>query len=910
MSIGLALSNSLTGLRVNQRSIAVLSNNIANVNTEGYSRQTVAQSAVIVEGVGSGVAFNDVIRKVDKYLQRAVQENNSLMNTASVVSDYTSRVQILLGEPGSTNSMDEYVNAFFQSLQVLAETPERASSRSNVVAAATTVARELSELADNIYELQFQAESDMRDAVTAMNALIKKLDNVNATITRASALGQSTAGLLDERDKALSELSQYIDLNTFYDSDGRVNVFTANGVALVDGGNRHEITFPARTSIESFIDGDSARPVSVVTYDSAGRQVGQPQELISAGVGSEVTTKLLGGKLKGLQEVRDEVLPEILSQLDMFSSRLRDEVNRVHNQGVGFPAASSYTGTRAVRASEISDWSGRVQIAVLDPQGKPITAGYSDEAYTGIRPLTIDLSALNSGSGAGKPTVQSIIDEINNYYSAPRVKAHVGALNSIQLTSNTDALPNTVPPTFNFDFDVENLTGGTANFFVKNVTVTDDTATDITSVTTDSRRFALSTTNTFQVTAGVTDVTLSLAGPAMPAVGETIYIADPGTLPGMIGGIASSNYTGYFTVKSVSGTDVVIEIANPPLSNDTVNQAGMEALPPYDNIIGGEKTRTTSSGTFTANLGGAPASAYYDITVEIGVIDADGNVQNSTITYRVQNNTKQLRNDRYDPIGLTGDGQLVLPYSSQEIMRAILVDENGVELPKQNGQYIDAPGYLKLITNNGNYTIAIDSLDSKQLGNSLAVPPEVGTSRGFSYYFELNNLFTSNEPSKTGDTVAGSALNMALEKRIKDNPNLLATGKLVLSQQPTDTRALPQYTYVRYSGDNAIAQGLAKLATDVVSFDAAGSLPNSAITLTGYLGELIGNISSQAAAADANYSNAETLYNGFKGRLDAVTGVNLDEELANTIIYQNAYTASAKVVKVADEMYQDLLSLF
>lgn len=907
MSLGIALNNSLSGLRINQRAISVLSHNIANANTEGYSRQQVAQSAVVVEGVGNGVRFDEVIRKVDKYLQRAVYENGSQMSTAEVLSDYANRVQVFLGEPGSSNSMDEYVMNFFRSLQSLAETPERTSFRSNVVEAGNTISRELSELAKNLHDLQYQAENDMKDAVTAMNALLKKIDNLNTAITKAGALGQSTAGLLDERDIALNELSTYADLNIFYDQEGRANVYTANGVALVDN-NRHEIRFDARTARDPFISGDPANPMRVITFDSSGREVGVPQILIGQGTVDEVTTNLKGGKLLGLQQMRDDVLPEILSQLDMFASRLRDEVNRVHNQGVGFPAPASYTGTRAVKATDNFDWSGNVRIAVLSASGEPIQAGYEDETFTGIRPLNLDLSALNSNAGAGKPTLQSIINEINNHYGPPQPKARVGAMNSIKLVSNNDMLPNALPPTFNFDFDLENLTNGAADFFVTGVTVRDDLAANITNVTTDSTRYALDPVSTYQVSLGVQDVVVRFAGPDLPQVGENIFLSDPG-LPPLIGGIPSSNYTGYFTVKAVIGNDITIEIATPPLAAQTLNQAGVEAVPPYDRLQGGDARRTTAKGTFTADLSTSPGSVYYDIEVTVGVRDAEGNIRTSTISYRVENNKQQLRNDRFSPNSVTGDGVRTLPYSSQEIARAILVDENGLEIPKLNGEYIDQPGFLKIYTNNAEYMLAIDSLDSKQLGNSLTNPPQAGTNRGFSHFFELNNFFVSNEPIATGDLVAGSAINMTLETRIKDNPNLLATGKMTLSRQPSDPDLPRQYTYTRYSGDNALAQSLADIANNTLQFDAAGGLPVSTISLTDYLGEMIGYVSSQAAAAESNFNNTETLFNGFKSRLDSITGVNLDEELANTIIYQNAYTASARMVKVADELYEDLLGL-
>lgn len=910
MSIGIALNNALSGLRVNQRSIAVLSNNIANANTDGYSRQVVDQSAVYVEGFGSGVRFDDVIRKVDKYLQRAVQENSSTMNTASVLSDYSSRVQVLLGEPGGSNTLDEYATTFFNALQALAETPERSSTRSNVVQSAETMAREMSQLATSLQDLRYEADQDMKDAVGVMNSFIKKLDNLNAAIGRSNALGQSTAGLLDERDAALRGLSEYMDISVFYNSDGQANVYLSNGAALVDG-NRHEIKYTPLSSLDAFTDGDAFNALTVITLSHDGAQIGPPQSIISEGTSDKVTSVLAGGKLHGLQQVRDSVIPEILAELDMFASKMRDEMNRVHNMGTGYPAPTSLTGTRAVKAGDTSSWSGMVRIAVLTTEGQPITAGYPDESGTGFRPLTLDLSTLNSGKGTGQPSVQTIIDEINNHFGAPQIKTKLGAINDIQLASNTNLLPSGLPNLFNFDLDLENISNGAARVFVTNVTVRDDAAADITSVTNTAPTIAVSATNSLETFPGQDYFIVRTDAASGLKAGDSIYLPDPGGLPVTIGGIASSNFSGYFEVASVSGNDVTLRLAPLVFTNtaETLQIAGAQITPPYQTISGGANTRTTGSGTFTADLSASGASAYYDISVDVGVMDEDGNLTTSTITYRIDNNKNNLLNDRYVSIAATGDATRVLPYSSQEVMRAILVDEKGNEIQKLNGKYIDQAGYLKLITNNSSYTVAVDSLDSKQLGDPNATQLDTGTSRGFSHYFELNNFFVNNEPTKSGDTVKGSAINMAIEARIKTNPNLLATGKISASSQPADPDAQAQYTYVRNSGDNTYAQMLAGMSTQVVAFQPAGGLPGTTLSLLDYLGEFLGYIASQAAAADANYSNSETLYNGFKSRLDAVTGVNLDEELANTIIYQNAYTASAKIVKVADELYEELLGI-
>jgi flagellar hook-associated protein 1 FlgK len=174
----------------------------------------------------------------------------------------------------------------------------------------------------------------------------------------------------------------------------------------------------------------------------------------------------------------------------------------------------------------------------------------------------------------------------------------------------------------------------------------------------------------------------------------------------------------------------------------------------------------------------------------------------------------------------------------------------------------------------------------------------------------LNNFFVSNKPIATGDTTEGSAFAMQVAQRIVKNPNLLATGKMALSSQPANPNSPAQYTYVRYSGDNSLGQALAGAAETPLAFDGAGTLAGGANTLNGYLAQVMSHVATLAATADTDASNAETLYNGFKTKLDTVTGVNLDEELANTITYQNAYSASAKMIKVASDLYQDLLQLF
>jgi len=163
------LNNALSGLAVNQEQLTTLSQNIANANTPGYSKETANQQAVYVDGQGAGVSITDVTRKIDQYLVQAVQTQNSSVGQTAALSDYNSRVQLALGTPGGQNSIDSYVNGFFNDMQSLAQSPQNTSLQQAAVASGVTLATQISSLASTATGLQYQADQDISSAVTSIN---------------------------------------------------------------------------------------------------------------------------------------------------------------------------------------------------------------------------------------------------------------------------------------------------------------------------------------------------------------------------------------------------------------------------------------------------------------------------------------------------------------------------------------------------------------------------------------------------------------------------------------------------------------------------------------------------------------------------------------------------------------------
>lgn len=904
MSLSLALNNALSGLNINQRQLSVLSQNIANANTAGYSRQVLNQTAVYTNGIGNGVQAAGVARKIDEYLQRAVQNQSANVGASATMSDYYSRMQILLGRPGSGNGIDSYVTNFFNSLQSLSQTPDLVSRQQSAVSSGAALAGQFSSLAGETQNLRYQADVDIGHGVAYVNQQIQDLHIVNLSLNRASTLGNDTAGLLDQRDALIRNISQYVDINTSFRNTGEVSISTGNGVALLDQ-SAYRIDYSPVPSGDALTSGSPLSAMRVYRQDPNGNDIGNPAILVSGGSQDQIASTLRGGKLKALVELRDRTLPGVLDQLDAMAAVVRDQVNAIHNQGSGWPAPQALTGTRAVAARDTSDWTGSVQIALLQANGKPIPSAYLGET-AGAAPLTIDLGLLNDGSNNGRVSVQTIINEINQGFAVGN-KAQVGNLSNIRLASNSANLPG-VPPQFNFDFDLENLSGLDANFFVSGVTVLDDGGNPLSGATMNVPSVALAGSNTFVTHSGAQDdiITVNTASPHGLVEGQRIYLNDPGVSPN-INGIASSAVQGYFIVTNVTSTGFDIQIPGQHATSASgVAASGQKLLTAYDKSMPGTTERTRDKGSITANLAGNTSSQYYDIRVNVAVEDGQGGFTTSTVTYRINNGEQSLLNHRYAATAVGAGGTLVQPASNQPYARAMLVDATGKELPKVNGQYVDGAGYLKIETTNGSYSVALNELNSKQLGS----PAEgvAGTNRGFSHYFELNNFFASNGTTATGDVQKNSAINMKVQQRILDNPSLISLGSLVQSAQPADSLAKPVYTFERHSGDNQVMGRIAALASQNFTFAAAAGLPATQSTLDGYAAQFLGFNASQAASAENALRSGETLLAGFEDRSQAVSGVNIDEELANTIIYQNAYTASARVISVTKDLYDSLLS--
>ena len=394
-----ALRTARSGLLVNQQTLDVVANNIANVNSEGYSRKIVNTETRVLNGVASGVQISEITRRVDEGLLKNIRIELAELNKFTVQDDFFARTQDLFGKPGENSSLSHLFENFTSALELLAVSPNRSLEQAEVVRRAQDVTFALQNMSETIQELRQQADVDIADTVTEMNKIVASIDQLNEDIITNGSVGRDVTDLKDQRDQRIDRLSELVDIRFFFRSDGDVVVFTSGGRTLVD-------TIPPK------ITHSAASSVSASTTKNEGDFTGIFVGTIVAR--NDITSELRGGQLKGLVDLRDDILANMQSQLDEFAAEMRDVFNQIHNRGVSFPGAQSYAGTRTfVRSAEQTitfNGTDDTTVVLFDASGNQtaqttIRTLNSDVATITIANLATQLQAFLRANGAATATV-------------------------------------------------------------------------------------------------------------------------------------------------------------------------------------------------------------------------------------------------------------------------------------------------------------------------------------------------------------------------------------------------------------------------------------------------------------------------------------------------------------------------
>ncbi len=379
-NLSVSLQTALSALQFNQAAIDVTSNNVSNANTEGYTRKVITAQTPVRDGQAAGVEIAKIQRSVSNQLIRELRAQMTMLGTLGVQDDFYGRMQEMFGTLDSDSTLSNRIGDLTAAFQALDVNPQGTSEKQHVVQVAVALAQDLNRMATEIQNMRRDADQGIATAVKEINQQLVIIEELNDQIAQQKALDRPTGDLEDQRDLALQRLSEQIDITAFSRADGRVAVFTQSGRALLD---TTAVTLTHNPAVN--VDASITYPGGFASIDANG---------------IDLTTEITGGKIAGYIQMRDQILPNLTSEIDRLAVTLRDEVNKIHNDGATFPAPNALTGTRTVAGTDAFSGTGTVRIAVVDAAGEAV-----------VVPFDFDLTAL------GATTVANVVTQINTALS-------------------------------------------------------------------------------------------------------------------------------------------------------------------------------------------------------------------------------------------------------------------------------------------------------------------------------------------------------------------------------------------------------------------------------------------------------------------------------------------------------------
>lgn len=381
------LSLGASGINAYQRALATVSNNIANVATDGYSRQTVSFQSTTPKAlgtyyVGTGVGVEAIVRQYDAFIESNLRGATSDLKSQSPLVTYANRIVDLMAD--ETTSLSLSMGKFFSSARDLAAEPASLIARNVFLRSADSTASSFRLIAEQLNAIEAETRVGIGDIPKTVNTIAEQLSLVNKQLGRTPLLENQPAELLDERDRLLRQMSEQIRINTQFATNGEVKV------SLTDNFEQGVIVERDRAqSLGLEVGGDSRVTMVLNPYSPEKR---------------ETLGSLGGGTLGGLLGFREQVLKPMQENINLLAQTFMDEVNAIHRQGIdalGAPGEDLFT-----LMPNAGSTAQAISVGVVDPQrvaaasafrviAEPLNQGPSVARIAYTEPDSAPIAALN-----------------------------------------------------------------------------------------------------------------------------------------------------------------------------------------------------------------------------------------------------------------------------------------------------------------------------------------------------------------------------------------------------------------------------------------------------------------------------------------------------------------------------------
>ncbi|MDA9556693.1 flagellar hook-associated protein FlgK [Vibrio sp.] len=366
-----------TGLNANRVSLNTTAQNIANVNTEGYSRQDVLLSSIAgqYDEPGRGVQVSSIRRITEDYLTKQLWQSSNLSANANSFHQYMASMEGIIGS--DSIDLSSGINAFISSAHELTVRPESLAYRQQMLSSADSLAQKFNLMSQAINNQHQTLSSDRTTIIDDINGQVANIASYNSKIIELSNLGENTAILEDKRDVLIKELSENVSITTVYPGDGSIEISLPNGEPLVMKSSHATVV---------------ATPLASDPFQAT-------ISISLSGQSFPVSSGEIGGRLGAIENMQNTVILPSLDVINDMARELADEVNGLLLTGTDLngntPGAALFTYTAGYEAESFTTSGITAQELALSIDGT-LGDGSLAEAIAAVEKTDFSISGYGT----------------------------------------------------------------------------------------------------------------------------------------------------------------------------------------------------------------------------------------------------------------------------------------------------------------------------------------------------------------------------------------------------------------------------------------------------------------------------------------------------------------------------------
>lgn len=915
------LSNAISGLQASQNALRTAGHNIANANTQGYSRQEVnyatrpEQYSGSAGYLGSGVTTASIERVVNEFVTAQLRTDTSTYNQLSKYSLNISKVDKLFAEVST--GLSGALQSFFSAMQNGANDPASTPARQLIITEAQGLSDRFNNLHQRMADIEKSVNSEVRTVTAQVNSLASSLAALNQSIGEAVASGNGNKpnDLLDKRDETLRQLSELVSVQVVKPGSGDFNVFIGNGQPLVIGASSSTFNVTSDGIIQLKANN------SVV----------------------DVTDQVRGGQIGGLLSFRDEVLTPAMNELGRVALSMSQELNTLQQQGIDLD--NDYGQKMFLDINDPTNAVNRVKHSSTnqEPQDRQLNVTIIDThqltssdyrfdivpgstnfvvtrladdqvvrqgSLSGVYPLSIEFDGvslnLTSGSFQGgdsfvvQPTRNGAQD-IKAQLQRPEDLAFAAPIRTGALTSNTGSgmISN------GEILSVVDANGNTLPAFAQAGKLSPPVIIRFTSNTTYDVLDNSDPANPKQLNPPLQDQVF------VPGAVNNIFSNDMGETRivgnGDRAGLPADRLPTPLPLGApVQGNGYLAERLNFTFTDPQTGSITQRAVITQSGVSAMQTAAQLSA------LPGVTANAYTNATIT-GINVAPGDF---AVPMQLRINGEPLLQD---------DGAVPTPaflstVPDPSINEAGFNDYVAQQInanPNLNALGIRAQSSTNPLTGAAELRIFASSgvdLDIRFSAASAASSIQVNDSNG-----NPNQTLQSAGAGVESAITVGGRVDITLASGITMAPAINNSPLFGDSQSPT----FVQSSYLGYQvaltgqpkagdvftiGFNTNGKSDNRNALAMVAMETKGTMQNGSLSFAEGYGKLVEEVGTKSSLARINTEASISLLQQSETMRDSISGVNLDEEAADLIKFQQIYGANAQVITIVRELFDTLLS--